>query len=59
MEKNEPLSYRKAILEIEKRVPDRVIYKKLSKRKQEIFTELHNLSGKEYQEKLKQVKNGD
>jgi hypothetical protein len=57
MEKNEPLSYRAAMLEIEKRIPERIIQKSLSRVKQKIFTELHNLSGDEYQEKLKEIKN--
>lgn len=56
MEKNEPLSYRTAMLEIEKRVPERVKIKAHSERKQRIFRELHNLSGAAYREKLKELK---
>lgn len=55
MEKNEPLSYRNQMLELEKRVPERVFVKKLDQKKQRIFTELHNLSGRQYREKLTEI----
>ena len=55
MEKNEPLSYRQAMLKIEKRIPERVISKALGRRQQKIFIELHSLSGEAYRDKLKEL----
>lgn len=56
MEKNEPLSYRKQMLEMIKRVPERIKQSKISGKKQRIFKELHGLSGKEYQDKLNELR---
>ena len=55
MEKNEPLAYRDAMMRIEKRIPERVKYKALGRKKQKIFQELHELSGDKYKNKLKEL----
>ena len=55
MEKNEPLEYRTAMLEMTKKVPERIKIKALGRKKQKIFIQLHNLSGEDYQNKLKEL----
>jgi len=54
-DKNELLSWRDTITEIERKVPIKPQYKRLPENKQKIFKELHGLSGDEYQEKLKEL----
>lgn len=56
MEKNEPLSYRNTMLEIEKRIPDKVKITALSGQQQELFKELCRLKGEDYKNKLKELK---
>ena len=56
MDKNEPLDYRDAMMRIIRRRPKLPLTKVVKAKRLKIFTELHGLSGKAYQDKLKELK---
>ena len=57
MDKNEPLDYRDAMIRIIRRKPKLPLTKAVKDKRLKIFTELHGLSGKAYQDKLKELRN--
>ena len=53
---NQTLGHRDQMNGIIGNIPKRKSFKKLKKLKHRVFTELHKLSGVEYQEKLNELK---
>ena len=56
MPHNQPLGHRDQMNGIILKIPKRKSFKKLKKLKHKVFTELHELSGVEYQEKLVELR---
>ncbi len=56
MPKNHPLGHINEMDALIKKLPIKISFKKLKKLKHKVFTELHELSGDEYQKKLAELK---